>query len=58
MADPNQTPERGDWICPCNGCKKARKFALNQVLELLDDKDIMYAWHETIMFVRKELGKK
>jgi len=25
MADPTQTPPRGDWICPCNGCKKAAK---------------------------------
>lgn len=23
MADPNQTPARGDWKCPCNGCAKA-----------------------------------
>lgn len=25
MADPNQTPARGNWVCPCNGCKKAAK---------------------------------
>ena len=25
MADPTQTPPRGNWVCPCNGCKKAAK---------------------------------
>lgn len=36
MADPNQTPARGDWICPCTGCAKARRKAFNEVLEILD----------------------
>ena len=36
MADPNQTPERGDWVCPCNGCKKARKKAFKEVIDILD----------------------
>ena len=36
MADPNQTPPRGDWICPCNGCQKARKRAFNDVLDILN----------------------
>lgn len=33
MADPNQTPQRGDWKCPCNGCKKAAKQVIDQIIE-------------------------
>lgn len=33
MADPNQTPQRGDWKCPCNGCKKAAKQIIDQIVE-------------------------
>lgn len=58
MADPNQTPKRGDWVCPCTGCMKSRKLALNQVLQLLDDKDMMYGWHQAITFINEELKKK
>ena len=58
MADPNQTPERGDWSCPCNGCKKARKLALKQVQEILDEKDIVFSWWQAHMFIKEELGKK
>ena len=25
-----------DWICPCNGCKKARKQAFDEVMKLID----------------------
>ncbi len=32
MADPNQTPPRGDWACPCNGCKKAQKVIIDQII--------------------------
>ena len=46
MADPNQTPERGDWVCPCTGCQKARKKAFAEVLDLLNATgDIMYNVH-------------
>lgn len=24
------------WICPCNGCKKARKQAFDEVMKLID----------------------
>jgi len=38
MADPNQTPQRGDWVCPCSGCSKAvaseRKQLIQQITEL------------------------
>ena len=33
MADPNQTPQRGDWKCPCNGCKKAAKQVIDQIVQ-------------------------
>jgi hypothetical protein len=24
------------WMCPCNGCKKARKQAFDEVMKLID----------------------
>ena len=36
MADPNQTPARGDWVCPCNGCSKAVAFERTQLIQLLE----------------------
>jgi len=33
VADPNQTPQRGNWVCPCNGCKKAAKQVVDQIVE-------------------------
>lgn len=33
MADPNQTPQRNSWACPCNGCKKAQKVIIDQIIE-------------------------
>lgn len=58
MADPNQTPKREYTPCPCNGCTKARKFALQQVQNLLMDKDIVWGWHKASRFISEELGKK
>jgi hypothetical protein len=38
MADPTQTPARGDWACPCSGCQKAvaweRKQLIKEISEL------------------------
>lgn len=36
MADPNQTPTRGEWACPCNGCAKAVAFERKQLIELFE----------------------
>lgn len=36
MADPNQTPARGDWACPCSGCAKAVAFERKQLIELFE----------------------
>ena len=33
MADPNQTPARGDWACPCSGCQKAVAWERKQLIE-------------------------
>lgn len=40
MADPNQTPQRGDWLCPCNGCAKAVKQERKRILAALEAIDI------------------
>jgi hypothetical protein len=39
MADPNQTPKRGDWVCPCNGCKKAAKQEQDRIISLIESID-------------------
>jgi len=36
VADPNQTPARGEWACPCNGCAKAVAFERKQLIELFE----------------------
>lgn len=48
MADPNQTPPRGNWICPCNGCKKARKQAFDEIIAILDGGGDAYSRIEKI----------
>ena len=35
MADPTQTPTRGDWACPCSGCQKAVAWERKQLIELI-----------------------
>jgi hypothetical protein len=49
MADPNQTPQRGNWKCPCNGCKKAAKQIIDEIIEdyksclnIVDTKEHLY----------------
>ena len=36
MADPNQTPARGEWACPCQGCTKAVAWERKQLIELFE----------------------
>lgn len=36
MADPNQTPSRGDWACPCSGCAKAVAFERKQLIQNIE----------------------
>jgi len=37
VADPNQTPQRGNWVCPCNGCKKAAKQEFDRVVNIVQE---------------------
>jgi hypothetical protein len=37
MADPNQTPSRGEWACPCSGCQKAVAWERKQLINLISD---------------------
>jgi len=55
MADPNQTPQRGDWVCPCNGCLKARKRAFKEVLDIIEAGGDAYS---RIDAIRKLIDKK
>lgn len=59
MADPNQTPSRGNWLCPCNGCKKARIRALDEVLTIVDGGGDAYSRLDKIReLVENEKPKK
>jgi hypothetical protein len=68
MADPNQTPERMNWKCPCNGCKKAQKVVIDQIIEEYksclnivesDEKLYCYTWwkHDDCERIRELLSK-
>ena len=35
MADPNQTPQRGEWACPCAGCTKAVAWERKQLISII-----------------------
>jgi len=43
MADPTQTPARGEWACPCSGCAKAVAFERKQLLEEIEKHRTEYA---------------
>lgn len=44
MADPNQTPARGEWACPCAGCAKAVSFERKQLIEKITEmKQLAYS---------------
>ena len=45
MADPNQTPQRGEWACPCAGCTKAVAWERKQLIKLLEDYKNEYLIH-------------
>lgn len=38
MADPQQTPERPEWACPCSGCQKAVSYERKQLIKLLEER--------------------
>jgi hypothetical protein len=35
MTDPNQTPPRGEWVCPCSGCQKSVIAERKQLVQLI-----------------------
>jgi coenzyme F420-reducing hydrogenase gamma subunit len=37
MADPNQTTERGEWLCPCSGCQKSISAERKQLIALIQE---------------------
>lgn len=47
-----------EWVCPCTGCQKARKKAFREVEQILEkyQGDMLFAWHEVSMLVKKELN--
>lgn len=47
------------WICPCNGCKRARKEAFEEILQILDGGgDAYFRIHDIREHIRKEFPKK
>jgi hypothetical protein len=42
MADPNQTPARGDWLCPCSGCSKSITAERKQIIEMIKTHRLAY----------------
>jgi hypothetical protein len=42
MADPNQTPARGDWLCPCSGCSKSIAAERKQIVAMIKDHRLAY----------------
>lgn len=64
MADPNQTPARGDWLCPCNGCKKAAKQERERIISLIESMDSIsdeinaYGFQLTLLDKLREKEKK
>ena len=61
MADPTQTPARGDWACPCSGCQKAVAWERKQLIAFIEDmkvdaySDIPY--NEIIELIKERMPK-
>lgn len=51
------TMSEKNWICPCNGCKKARRQAFEEIEELMEKwkPDVHLAYHEIFMKINGEL---
>ena len=49
--------ENKNWVCPCNGCKKARKQAFQEIEALMEKwkPDVNLAYHEIFMKINSEL---
>jgi hypothetical protein len=47
------------WKCPCNGCAKARRQVIDEVLEILDGGgDAYFRMHLLKEYIREQLPKK
>jgi hypothetical protein len=61
MADPNQTPSRGDWACPCNGCAKAVAFERKQLISEIEKLKVKayseFAYDEVIELIKGRMPK-
>lgn len=61
MADPNQTPSRGEWACPCNGCQKAVAWERKQLIQLIETlKHEAYSeapYEEIIQLIQERMPK-
>jgi len=64
----NSEPKKVIWACPCNGCKKAQKVIIDQIIEEYrscdnivesEDKVFCYTWwrHEDCERIRELLFK-
>jgi hypothetical protein len=49
-----------EWICPCNGCKKARLQAFKEIEEIYEKwkGDMNLTWFEVNQHINKELYPK
>jgi len=61
MADPNQTPNRGEWLCPCSGCQKSVAAERKQLIELIEQLKIKaypeFSYDEIINLIKDRMPK-
>ena len=61
MADPTQTPARGDWACPCNGCQKAVAWERKQLIALIEELKVDaysdLAYNQIIELIKERMPK-
>lgn len=61
MADPNQTPARGDWACPCSGCQKAVAWERKQLIALIEELKVNayseFPYDEIIELIKERMPK-
>jgi hypothetical protein len=62
MADPNQTPQRGEWACPCAGCTKAVAWERKQLIQIIEQLKIdafsEYPYDSIIEIIKERMAKK
>jgi predicted RNA-binding protein YlxR (DUF448 family) len=62
MADPNQTPNRGEWVCPCSGCQKSVAAERKQLINLIENLKINayseFPYDEIINLIQNRMPKQ